>query len=204
MRIWMALACVGFLAACSNDPSGSDNSLAEVAAAAVTVPGPKTVTLMTMVNNRSGSGGHSALVVNGSQQVIFDPAGSFRDPRVIERGDVLYGMSPKWVDSYKSAHARSTYHVVSQTVPVTEAQAEQILQRVISNGTVSSAFCANATSTLLSTVPGFEAISTTFYPNKLSEQFATLPNVTTTKYYENDEGDVIDAVKAAQLMKLSQ
>ena len=195
MRLLMALACAAFLAACAND-TGTDSSPAEVAAAAYVAPGPKSLTLMTMVNNRSGSGGHSALLVNGSQQVIFDPAGSFRDPRVVERGDVLYGMSPRWVQGYKSAHARSTFHVMSQTVEVTDAQAEQVLNAVMSHGQVSSAYCANATSSILQNIPGFESISTTFFPVKLAEQFAALPGVTETKYYENDEGDVIDAVQA--------
>ena len=92
MRVWMALACVGLLAACAND-TGIDNTPAEVAAAAYVAPGPRSITLMTMINNRTGSGGHTALLVNGSQQVIFDPAGSFRDPRVIERGDAGDGDS---------------------------------------------------------------------------------------------------------------
>jgi hypothetical protein len=74
-----------------------------------------------------------------------------------------------------------------------------MLNLVISNGRVPSAFCANATSSLLSQVPGFEGTSKTFYPVKLMDEFETLPNVTTTKYYENDEGDVIDAVQSAQL-----
>ena len=200
MRIWMALAGVAFAAACAQGAgSGTDHSPAEVAAAAYAAPGPKSLTLLTMVNNRSGGGGHTALLVNGSQQVIFDPAGSFRDQRVIERGDVLYGMSPKWVKAYKSSHARKTYHVRSQTVPVTEEQAEQVLQAVISNGQVPSAYCANATSAVLSKVPGFEGIGRTFYPIKLSEDFAALPNVSTTHYYENDEGHVIDGVQAALL-----
>lgn len=194
----MALACAGVLAACAND-TGTDSTPAEVAAAAYVAPGPKSLTLMTMVNNRTGSGGHSALLVNGSQQVIFDPAGSFRDSRVVERGDVLYGMSPRWIQGYKSAHARSTFHVVSQTIPVTDAQAEQVLRAVMSNGQVPSAYCANATSSILQTVPGFENIDTTFYPVKLAEQFAALPGVTETKYYENDEGDVVDAVQAGVL-----
>ena len=81
MRMWLALAVVGALAAYAND-TGIDNTPAEVAAAAYVAPGPKSISLITVVNNRSGSGGHSALVINGSQQVIFDPAGSFRDPRV--------------------------------------------------------------------------------------------------------------------------
>lgn len=198
MRFFVALACVAFLGACAND-TGIDNTAAEVAAAAYVAPGPKSLTLITVVNNRSGSGGHTALLVNGSQRVIFDPAGSFRDPRVIERGDVLYGMSDKWVQAYLSAHARSTYHVVSQTIPVTDAQAEQALKLAMENGQVPGAYCANATSSLLSKVAGFDGISTTFYPVKLLEQFAELPNVTTTKYYENDAGDVIDAIQAAQL-----
>ena len=163
MRMWLALAFVGLFAACAND-TGIDNSPAEVAAAAYVAPGPKSISLITVVNNRSGSGGHSALIVNGSQQVIFDPAGSFRDPRVIERGDVLYGMSPKWIAAYKSAHARSTYHIVTQQIPVTEAQAEQALNLVMSNGQVSGAFCSNATSSLLSKVSGFEMIKSTFFP----------------------------------------
>ena len=193
-----AIALVGVLAGCSVDQS-PDSPPDVVARAAYRSPEPPSLTLMTMVNNRTGSGGHTALVVNGSQQVIFDPAGSFRDPRVIERGDVLYGMTPKWIQGYKSSHARSTYHVVSQELQVTDAQAEQILQLVMSNGTVAGAFCANATSGILSQVQGFESISKTFYPAKLSEQFASLPGVTTTKYYENDEGDVIDAVQASLL-----
>lgn len=191
----MVLACAGLVAACTND-RGPDSTPAEVAAAAYVAPGPKTLTLMTMVNNRTGSGGHSALLVNGSQQVIFDPAGSFRDPRVVERGDVLYGISPKWLQGYKSAHARSTYHVVSQTITVSDAQAEQILRAVIANGPVSAAYCANATSSILQQVPGLEGLKTTFYPVNLSEQFAALPGVTETKYYD---GDVVDAVQAGLL-----
>lgn len=200
MRIWQAVACVFFVAACAND-TGIDSTVSEVAGAAYAASGPKTLTLLTMVNNRSGSGGHTALIVNGSQQVIFDPAGSFCDPRVTERGDVLYGMSPAWIQAYKSAHARSTFHVVSQEITVSDAQAEQVLNLVMANGQVPGAYCANATSSLLQKVQGFEELGKTFYPVKLSENFASLPNVTTTKYYEDDDGDVIDAVRAKQLVQ---
>jgi len=48
-------------------------------------------------------------------------------------------------------------------------------------------------------VPGFEEIGKTYYPAKLSERFAALPNVTTTQYYENDAGHVLDGVQAALL-----
>ena len=196
----MAIALVGVLAGCSVDQS-PDSPPDVVARAAYRSPEPPSLTLMTMVNNRTGSGGHTALMVNGSQRVIFDPAGSFRDARMAERGDVLYGVTPAWLQAYKSAHARSTFHVVSQEIPVSPEVAERALQLVTSNGAVPGAFCANATSGILSQIPGFQSVGSTFYPVKLQERFETLPGVTTTKYYEDDEGDVIDALRAAQLAR---
>lgn len=167
-----------------------------MAAAAYQAPGPKKITVFTMINNRTGKGGHTALLVNGSQQVIFDPAGSFRDERVVERGDVLYGMTPSWIQAYKSAHARETFHVVTQEMIVTPEQAETALRLVQANGAVPGVYCANATTSLLKKVPGFGDIETTFYPEQFMEQIAKRPGVTTTRYFEDDEGHVTDAVKA--------
>lgn len=194
--IALALAS-SLLAACAADNS-PDSPPEAVAAAAYRADGPPTLTLFTMVNNRTGNGGHSALMVSGSQRVIFDPAGSFRDPRVVERGDVLYGITPTWEQAYKSAHARAAFHVVSQEIPVTGAQAERALELVRSNGSVPGAFCTNATTSLLRQVPGFETVDVTFYPTRLMDQIASFPGVTTTRYYENDAGDVVDAVRASQ------
>ncbi len=197
-RYFAGLALVALLAGCAPDTS-PDSPIEAVQAAAYQAPGPKTLTVFTMVNNRTGSGGHTALMVNGSQRVIFDPAGSFRDPRVTERGDVLYGLTPGWLQAYKSAHARSTYHVVSQEFVVTPEQAEKALRLVQANGAVPGAFCANATTGILSQIDGFEGVKQTFYPVKLMEQIESFPGVRTTRLYENDAGDVIDAVKAGQL-----
>lgn len=196
-RIFLSLTLVGLLAACAADQS-PDAAPEAVAAAAFREGGQKTLTVLTMVNNRTGSGGHTALVVKGSQTVIFDPAGSFRDPRLVERGDVLYGMTPGWIRAYKSAHARSTYHVVSQEIPVSDAQAEQALRLVMTNGSVPGAYCANATTGILAQVDGFSGIQRTFYPVNFMEQVATLPNVRTTKLYENDNGDRVDVTGAVQ------
>ncbi len=195
-RIIVLMTLLVTLAACAGS-SFDDVSVEEAAAAAYVPSGPPKITLVTVVNNKTGSGGHSALIVSGSQQVIFDPAGSFRIPEATERGDVLYGMSPGWIKAYKSAHARSTYHVVTQEIEVSRAQAETALQLVQSNGAVGSAFCANATSSILRQVPGFESISVTFYPVKLMEQFDTLPGVETDRYYEDDDGNVVDGIRAA-------
>jgi hypothetical protein len=194
---------VAFLAGCSVD-NNPDSSLQEVAAAAYRSAEPPSLTVFTMVNNRTGDGGHSALMVNGSQRVIFYPAGSFRDDRLPERGDVLYGVTPAWLQAYKSAHARSTFHVVAQEIPVTAAFAEQALRLVQANGPVPGAFCANATTGILRQLDSFQGVDSTFFPAKLMAQLETFPNVSTTKLFENDDGDVIDAVRAGQLAALPQ
>lgn len=190
----LGLAALAVVAGCAGDTTG-DASIEAANAAAVRVAGPKSLTIFTMINNRTGAGGHTALMVNGSQRVIFDPAGSFRDPRVVERGDVLYGMTPGWVQAYKSAHARSTHHVVSQEIIVTPEQAEQALRLVQANGSVPGAFCASATTAILAQIDGFEDVSSTFYPERLMSEIEQRPGVRTTRYYENDAGDVLDGVK---------
>ena len=202
-KLIAVLTGLSLLSGCSVDES-PDSPPEVVAAAAFRTSEPPSITLFTMVNNRTGNGGHSSLMVNGSQRVIFDPAGSFRDPRLPERGDVLYGVTPGWLQAYKSAHARATFHVVSQTIPVTAAQAEQALRLVQSNGSVPGAFCAQATTGILAQIDGFQSVERTFYPVNLMEQIATLPNVTTTRLYEDDEGHVIDAVRAVQLAQQPQ
>ena len=195
-RLFASLLVVTAMAGCAVN-NGGDSTIDEVTAAAYRAPGAPSFTIFTMVNNRSGNGGHTALMVSGSQRVIFDPAGSFRDDRVVERGDVLYGITPGWLQAYKSAHARNAFHVVSQEIPVTSAQAEQALRLVQANGQVPGAFCTNSTVAILRQISGFGGIQSTFYPVKLMTQLETLPNVTTTKLYEDDKGGLIDAVRAA-------
>ncbi|WP_299043463.1 hypothetical protein [uncultured Tateyamaria sp.] len=195
MRMLAALAVCGALAGCAQPPAVPYASDARVASVAYRAPGPATITVMTMVSNRDGSGGHSALMINGSQRVIFDPAGSFVNERVPEQEDVLYGVSPAVLKGYKSAHARSTFHVVSQTVEVTPEQAEIALQLAQRNGAVPRAFCTNANTNLLRQVPGFEDIRTTFFPTNLMEQMAQRPGVIEDRYFENDEGTIVDGIE---------
>ncbi|WP_299969843.1 hypothetical protein [uncultured Roseobacter sp.] len=197
MKALVTLGLLILLAGCATT-SPNEVTVEEAAARAYVPAGPPKLTLFTVINNTTGQGGHTALMVSGSQQVIFDPAGSFQHPLVAERGDVLYGMSPAWVQAYKSAHARSTYHVVSQEIAVTHAQAARALQLVQQNGAVGSAFCAHSTASILRQVPGFEGIETTFYPVRLMRQLEQRPDVVTDRYYENDAGDVRDGIRAAQ------
>ena len=193
MRFLLILCGLALIAGCTV-PADPQSTLQEAEARAYKAPGPASITVITMINNRTGSGGHTALMVSGSQRVIFDPAGSFRDPRVAERGDVIFGITPAWERAYKSAHARDTYHVVTQKIDVTDEQAEQALQLVLTNGAVAKSYCTNSTTTLLRQVPGFEDTRVTFFPKHLMEQIAKRGDVTTDKYYENDAGDVLDGV----------
>ena len=59
-----------------------------VDAARYAAPAPTSITLFTVINNRSGAGAHSGLLINASQQVMFDPAGTWHHPRIPERNDV--------------------------------------------------------------------------------------------------------------------
>ena len=67
-----AVALALALAACSESVYAPAE---EARARAWVEPGPPTLTLVTAVSNRDGSGGHSALMVSGGQRVIFDPRG---------------------------------------------------------------------------------------------------------------------------------
>ena len=74
--------------------------------------GPPRLTLFTMINNSTGGGAHTALMINGSQRVIFDPAGSFNKLGSLpERNDLLYGITPAVEDVYTRYHARETFRV---------------------------------------------------------------------------------------------
>lgn len=190
-------ACLGLalLAGCGATPDRSrQDDLARVQRAAYRHDGPPALTLYTMINNRTGAGAHSSLMINGSQRVIFDPAGSVQHPAIAERGDVLYGITPRIEDFYARAHARETFHVVIQRIEVDAATAEKALQLAVNNGAVSQAFCAQATGQLLRQLPGFESIRPTFFPKGLSEQFATLPGVTTRTLREDDSDDKSEAI----------
>ena len=125
--------------------------------------------------------------------------GSLRLRAIPERGDVLYGITPVVADFYARAHARSTYHVVSQEIPVSAQEAERLLSRAKSEGPVAAAFCAYATSSLIRQLPGFEDVQVTFFPVNLQEQLEGRAGVVTTRYYENDAGGVVDGIPAAQL-----
>jgi len=165
-----------------------------IAAVSYRDPGPSTLTLYTMVNNRSGGGGHTSLMINASERVIFDPAGSFKADIVPERNDVLFGVTPAVEEAYRGSHARSTFHVLVQEIEVTPEQAEVAYRLALSSGPVADAFCTSATARLLQQVPGLESIDSVLFPTKLADQFEAIPGVTSNRYYENDSADLQDGL----------
>lgn len=146
---------------------------------------PPSITVITVVSNRDGSGGHSALLINGSQRLIFDPAGTWHHPQIPERNDVHFGMKDAAVQFYKEYHARVTWHVISQEVPVSAEVAERALRLAQEYGAVPKAYCTKANGDILSQLPGFEEVPRTFYPVKLMDYIATLPGVKRSEYRDN-------------------
>lgn len=186
------------LAACSGEPVWAPDDA--VQRAAFVGSGPKSLTLYTMKNVGSDNGAHTSLLIDASQRVMWDPAGTFRASTIPERNDVLFGMSPRVEQFYVSFHARETYYVVGQRIVVSAAVAEQALRAALAYGAVPKANCTRATSTILQDLPGFESIGRTWFPNELQEDFAKLSGVETQVYRETDADDkttVADAIDAA-------
>jgi hypothetical protein len=182
--LWLTLA-LG-LAACGGAESkwASD---AEVQAARYSPGPPTTVTLFTVISNRGNNGAHSGLLINGSERVLFDPAGTWYHPNLPERNDVHFGMTDRAIAFYIDYHARKTYRVLQQTVPVSPEVAELVMARAKAYGAVPKAQCANSITSILRGVPGFEAIPASWYPLKLSDAFGTLPGATSRVITDVDD-----------------
>lgn len=185
LRLVLSLVALLGLAACGAQPVWAPE---EAVQAARYVEGPPTyITLYTVINKSSGSGAHSAILVNASERVIFDPAGTWHHPRLPERNDVHFGMTDKALAFYIDYHARKTYDVVEQKIYVSPEVAELVLAKVKAYGAVPKAMCTNATSGILRTVPGFETMPQTWYPKKLSDAFGQLPGVEERRITDDDD-----------------
>lgn len=151
--------------------------------------GPTELRLYTVVSTRNGSGAHSGLLISTPRErILFDPAGTFKLPFAPERNDVHYGITPRALAVYIDYHARETYDVIEQRIPVTAAQADKIAQLAKAYGPVPKAQCSVAINRILQQVPGFEAMRITYFPNATRDQFALLPGVT-TRVISDDDAD---------------
>lgn len=187
-RLVLCLMALLGLAACgAAEPKWAPD--AQVAAARYVAPGPSTITLFTVINNRSGAGAHAGLLINGSERIMFDPAGTWYHPRLPERNDVHYGMTDKAVAFYIDYHARVTFRVIEQTIEVPKSVADLVASRAKAYGAVPKGQCTRSISTVLSGVPGFETLPRTWFPKKYSQAFATLPGVRTRVITDKDDDE---------------
>ena len=181
--LWVAVALT--LTACgAAEPMWAPED--RVQAARYVDPGPPSITLYTVLSTQSGNGAHAGLLINADERVMFDPAGTWQHPRLPERNDVHYGMTPKMVSFYIDYHARETYDVVEQTIVVTPAIAALVKRRAMEYGAVPKTQCTKAISSILRGVPGFEGMPQTWFPKILMEAFGELPGVTTRKITDDD------------------
>lgn len=177
------LAALLFLSACGQRIWASDEA---VQSARYQHGGQAELTLVTIMNYTSGRGDHSALFINGSERVIFDPAGSWKLDTIPERNDVHFGMTPAAGASFYISHVRASHYAVVQRLVVPLAVAEQAKALALQAGPVPPARCAAATSALLRQLPGFGSIGGTFFPQVLMRDFAQLPGVQTYELHYND------------------
>ncbi|WP_052245324.1 hypothetical protein [Halocynthiibacter namhaensis] len=189
MRRFAWLLLPFFLVGCGITAESKWASDDEVSRAVYRHEGPKSLSLYTVINVRSGSGAHSGLLVNASQRVMFDPAGTWWNPSLPERNDVHYGMSDRALGFYVDYHTRATYYTVVQTIEVAPEVAEYAMRLVQENGAVPKAMCSNSISSILMRLPGFESIRTSWFPNATMRAFAKLPGVTRVEHHDDDADD---------------
>lgn len=177
LTIGVFVLCSFFLlSACAQQVWATDEA---VQAARHNHGGAPELTLVTIMNYVSGRGDHTALFINGSERVIFDPAGSWSLATIPERNDVHFGMTYAAGASFYASHVRPSHYAVVQRLVVSPEVAEQAMALALQAGPVPPARCASATAALLRQLPGFEGIRTTFFPNVLMQNFAQIEGVQT-------------------------
>lgn len=150
------------------------------------------IALVTNVNTRSGSGDHSALIINGSERVVFNPAGTWRHPLAPEQNDLHYGFSDGMRDWFIDYHARETYRVEIQKIPVSRATADSALAAAKQAGPVGPARCTLSIAEVLRQTPGFESFPRVLLPNRAKGAFAEYPGVTTQVHLDDSPDDRSD------------
>jgi hypothetical protein len=185
-RLLLSLVLPLALGACGADNKWASD--ADVARAAYISGEPPSITLYTVLR-KTGEGAHSGVLIDGSQRVLFDPAGTWYHPHVPERHDVHFGINDQMKRFYVDYHARETYDVVEQRIPVSREVADIAIRRVLQNGAVNKAFCGVSTISVLRDIPGLESLPNTFMPGKLMRAFGKLPGATYRLHVDGDPDD---------------
>lgn len=191
-RSFLALTLPAVLAACGADNIWADDE--RVRSARFVSSEPPSITLFTVIGIPRGEGAHSALMINGSQRVIYDPAGSWSHPAIPERHDVLYGITDNFKRFYIDYHARETYWVAEDRIEVSREVADAAIRAVEKQGSSNKSYCAVNTGQALRKVPGFEGAPAGFSPLKLRDWFRSHPGVVSHKWMDGDPANNHDVL----------
>lgn len=170
-------------------PQASD---AEMARHAYVSDGPPSLTLVTSVRVATGGGVHSALIIDGPERAVFNPAGTWRHPLAPEQGDFHRNFSPAMEDWFFDYHARETFDIHAQTLEVPPEVAAKALALARQNGSVMPAQCTVSIAKILRQLDGFEDFPVVWYPSKAQAAFDTFPGVTTRVYRDDSPDDWSD------------
>lgn len=162
--------------------------LEEVAQARYVSSTEPSITLLSMVNAENGRSAHAALLINGSEQVLYDPAGTFQHPDLPRRDDIHYGVTPRYLDYYERYHARFSHYVHAQEVPVSRATADQVLANAEALGRTPKMFCAGSVTGAVRPVAPFTEVRTSLFPETVRQDFAAIPGVRDRYVRETDTG----------------
>ncbi len=201
-RTLLGLALLGGLAACGAEPIMAPNE--DVQKAAYSPNEAPYLTLITVISNENGSGGHSGLIINASQRVVWDPAGTWYHPWSPEQNDVHFGITDYLSDHYVDYHARETFHVVTQKVRVSPQVAEQALAAARAYGAVPKAYCAKSTTEILQSLPGFENVPDTFRPKVIMAAFDAIPGVERVVVYDDSPDDNKEILEQSPEVQVAQ
>jgi len=185
-RPLILIACLIALSACSSNQPWAEAE--KVAAATYKHPGAKTVSLVTIVGTSGAKMGHTALLINGSERVLYDPAGTWYSPLAPERADLHYGITDAVLQNYISYHAREGFEVLKATKVVSPAVADRMIANAIAVGGAAGGLCSANAAQIISMTPGFEGFPVSIWPTKTIEAFLAIPGLAVETYAEDDEG----------------
>ncbi len=183
----ISAATFAALSACTK-PEYTRATQSEVRAAYYHSDAPPSISLLNMVNENTDSSEHAGLLINGSQRVLYDPAGDYWVKGRPRKDDIHYGMTDQWVRQYESFHARLGYYVLKQTIYVDQAVADLAIRKAQEKGETYHTQCASSITWVLRQLPGFSSIPQTMFPDHLRNSFARLPNLKVEYFYEDDVG----------------
>jgi hypothetical protein len=186
MRILALLVAATLATGCAQRVWDGDE---RVARAAYSNGKPPSVTLITVVRNDLNVGTHSALVVNGSERVLFDPAGSWKHPRSPERNDLRFGIDDRVLAHFLDYHTRRSHRTIVQEVAVPASVADAVTSSLAQAGPAAPGFCALTISRALRRVEGFGAIGATPFPSMLMRDFGRLSGARTRVFVDDDPAD---------------